>query len=235
LYESSYEQTFPYIDIHYAPSTRVVPRITRTAVGHTVQQVFGYREAVTNADGLGFVGFRGLTRSNWHVDMLDSNRTFTISVQSPQLRGANLRTFTSKWDYLEPVIREMALTDPPPVGGIPDEAILKWDYISRQDVAYRTDTLPNRTFVNIPIATSTKDLLSGTYHNRQMWYDSLYNPVYITEDINNEANKRTGMSYVNNTDTTEYYVGRLLSRQDTLEHRSEERRVGKESRSQMWR
>jgi len=215
LYESSYDQTYPYIDIYYAPNTRVVPRITRTAVSQTVQQVFGYREAVSNAEGLGFVGFRELIRSNWHVDMLDSNRTFTIGVQSPQLRGANLRTFTSKWSYITDSIRNMALTVPPPIGGVPDGATLQWDYITRQDVAYYTDTLANRTFVNISIATSTKDLLSGTYHNRQMQYDSLYNVTYLTEDINNEASKRTGMTYANSTGTP-YYVGRLLSQQDTV-------------------
>src|SRR5690606_17221364 len=169
LYETSLDQVFPYIDIHYAPQLYVANRISRTAESQFIQQTFYYGKAVTNTEGLGFLGYGELIRSNMHMNNTDTNRNYTIGIQSPQLRGANVRTFLSKSAHISAFIKNMNLTNPPPVGGITDGASLT-DYITRQDQLYYTEVLPNKTFVNVPITMSAKDLLLGTYNNQRLIY-----------------------------------------------------------------
>ncbi|WP_433901866.1 FG-GAP-like repeat-containing protein [Sphingobacterium puteale] len=215
LYNSSYDQTFPYIDIHFAPQLYVTSAITRDAAGQIGLQTFGYANAVTNADGLGFLGFGENIRSNVHTGASDVNRTYTIGIQSPQLRGANLRTFVSKNSYINNTIKNMAVSNPPPAGGAPDGATLS-DYISREDYIYQTSILANKTFVNVPIAFSLKDKLLGTYRNQRFTYDGYYNVTYHKTDVNGQGSERSAQTYLNSTGTP-YYIGRLTNRKDTTE------------------
>ncbi|WP_346068404.1 FG-GAP-like repeat-containing protein [Sphingobacterium siyangense] len=215
LYNSSYDQTFPYIDIHFAPQLYVTSAIARDAAGQIGLQTFGYANAVTNADGLGFLGFGENIRSNVHTGASDVNRTYTIGIQSPQLRGANLRTFVSKNSYINNSIKNMAVSNPPPAGGAPDGATLS-DYISREDHIYQTSILTNKTFINVPIAFSLKDKLLGTYRNQRFTYDGYYNVTYHKTDVNGQGSERSAQTYENSTGTT-YYIGRLTDRKDTTQ------------------
>jgi hypothetical protein len=43
-------------------------------------------------------------------------------------------------------------------GGVPDGPTL-FDCISRYDNVYTTSELPNKVFINVPVATATKDML----------------------------------------------------------------------------
>lgn len=215
LYNSSYFQTFPYIDIHFAPQLYVTSAVTKNAAGQMGLQTFGYANAVTNADGLGFLGFGESIRSNLHTGASDVNRTYTIGIQSPQLRGANLRTFVSKNSYISSAIKNMALSSPPPAGGVPDGATLS-DYISRQDHLYQTSTLANKTFVNVPTYASLKDKLLGTYENQRFTYDVYYNLTFQRTDINGQGSERSARTYANSTGAT-YYIGRLTNQKDTTQ------------------
>lgn len=215
LYNSSYDQTFPYIDIHFAPQLYVTSAIARDAAGQIGLQTFGYANAVTNADGLGFLGFGENIRSNVHTGASDVNRTYTIGIQSPQLRGANLRTFVSKNSYINNTIKNMSVSNPHPAGGAPDGATLS-DYISREDHIYQTSILTNKTFVNVPIAFSLKDKLLGTYRNQRFTYDGYYNVTYHKTDVNGQGSDRSAQTYLNSTGTT-YYIGRLTNRKDTTQ------------------
>src|SRR5690606_24617371 len=51
-----------------------------------LKQTFSYHGAVTNNEGLGFLGFQGLARSTWHTGTGD--RMYNVSKHDPQLRGA---------------------------------------------------------------------------------------------------------------------------------------------------
>lgn len=99
-YQGGYEQTYPYVDLHNIPGLNVVDKITRTYNNGTIQQVFGYSNAVSNLEGLGFLGFGQTMRSNWHVDEYDGNRMFNISITDPQLRGAPIQAFTTRYPVL---------------------------------------------------------------------------------------------------------------------------------------
>ncbi|HEY0055205.1 MAG TPA: FG-GAP-like repeat-containing protein, partial [Pedobacter sp.] len=94
--DNGLKQTFPYVDIERAPGLKVVSKLRRTVGSSQLQQVFGYREAVSNTEGLGFLGFSQVIKSNWHTSMSDNNRIFSVTVNDPKLRGATIKSFTSK-------------------------------------------------------------------------------------------------------------------------------------------
>lgn len=111
-YESSYDQTYPNIDLHNLAGLNVVDKITRTYNNEQLQQVFGYSTGVSNMEGIGFLGFGKLVRSNWHTDDYDQNKLFNTTISDPQLRGAVTKTFTSKYPYISPSIAMSSVPDP---------------------------------------------------------------------------------------------------------------------------
>ncbi|RYE20329.1 MAG: hypothetical protein EOP51_18050, partial [Sphingobacteriales bacterium] len=113
IYTSNSAQTYPNISIENAPTFSVVSRMERRFTSQQVlQQKFYYENAVTNTEGLGFLGFGKLTRSNWHVDDYDENRMFNITISDPQLRGAPVKTFTTKYAYLNSAVANTAAATP---------------------------------------------------------------------------------------------------------------------------
>ncbi|MBB6237541.1 RHS repeat-associated protein [Pedobacter sp. AK013] len=209
IYQAGYEQTYPYVDLENIPGMSFVSKINRYFGSGVVIQVFGYGKAVSHAQGLGFLGFGEVIRSNWHVNSSDNNRIFSISISDPQLRGATIRSFNTKSTYLNPSIKNMGLT--PLVTG--DGASLN-DYISRTDQVYNTQLLPNKVFVNVAVGIVSKDMLSETFSTQTMEYDSFYNVTKSTGNFNGEGSKITDITYDNNPSGN--YIGRILSSKATL-------------------
>ncbi|WP_410221845.1 RHS repeat-associated core domain-containing protein [Pedobacter sp.] len=111
-YDSSIEQVYPFVDIENIPGLNVVTKVTRTYKSSSIQQVFGYGLGVSHMEGFGFMGFGKTIRSNWHVDAADPNLMFDIVLSNPQLRGAPVKTFTSKGFYLNPSVVNSAVPLP---------------------------------------------------------------------------------------------------------------------------
>lgn len=218
LYQSSYDQTYPYIDLHDLPSTNVVSKLTRYYGNEQISQVFGYAKAVSHAGGLGFMGFGELTRSNWHVNSSDLNRAFSISIQSPQLRGANVRNFATKSTYLSQAIKDMALSNAPSSSAIADGASIT-DYVNRTDQAYVTQLLSNKVYVNIPVATASKDMLENSFSVKTLEYDSYYNNTKTISTFNGTVTQTTEATYDNNPSGN--YIGRLLTMKTAVNNGSD--------------
>jgi RHS repeat-associated protein len=214
LYQTSLDQTYPYIDLQTLPGLYVVSKLNRYYGGQQVSQVFGYGKAVTHVGGLGFQGFGELIRSNWHVNNSGINRVFNISISNPQLRGATVRSFNSKSTYINPGIKDIALT--PLVTA--DGATLN-DYISRTDQTYNTQLLPNKVFINAAVGTVTKDMLTETFSTQIMEYDNFYNVTKSTSNFNGEGSKVIDIAYDNNPSAN--YIGRILFSKATLSNGAE--------------
>jgi RHS repeat-associated protein len=214
IYQSSYDQTYPFIDLQSTPSFSVVSKLIRTAGTTQVDQVFGYAKGVTHAQGLGFLGFGEVIRSNWHTTSSDANRTFNITISNPQLRGAVIRSFDSKSSYINPTIKNMALSNPPPATAIADGSSIT-DYISRTDQVYSTQLLANKVFINVVVATSTKDLLENNFNTQTLTYDTYYNNTKTIQKFGTAGTKTVEATYVNSL-TTPYYIGRPLTNKTTL-------------------
>lgn len=224
IYQDSYDQTFPYIDIHSAPGLKVVSGLLKYYNGNFTQQIFGYKGAVGHADGLGFLGFGEVIKSNWHIDYSDPNKLFNITIFDVQKRGALKQTFTTKSSYLNPNITSISPNAPTFDGngdpilvnsssGINDGATVS-DYINRTDYSYQTTLMPDKVFINVPIATTSKDLLTGTNTASVNIYDGFYNITKEFSDYSAQGSKRTEIIYENNTSSS-YYIGRPINKKIT--------------------
>ena len=213
FYQSGYEQSYPFADLQDIPGVSIVSKLNRYYNGEQASQIFGYAKAVTHYGGLGFRGFGEVIRSNWHVNSSDQNRIFNISIYDPQLRGALVRSFSSKSTYINPAIKDLALTGPVPSSGISDGASL-YDYITRNDQLYSTQLLANKVFVNVSVGSANKNLLNGTFGTQVTQYDSYLNPTLTTSNVNGQGTKVLEVTYDNNP--AGQYIGRPLTTRTTV-------------------
>jgi len=213
IYQAGYEQTYPYVDLENIPGMSFVSKISRYFESGVISQVFGYGKAVSHAQGLGFLGFGEVTKSNWHVNASDNQRVFNINVTDPLLRGAQIKNFVSKSSYLNPTIKNATLSNPTPSSAIADGASIN-DYISRTDQVYNTQLLSNKVFVNMPVATTSKNMLTNMFETQTIDYDAFYNTIKTTSNTGGIASKTIEVTYDNNP--SGYYVGRPLTSKTTL-------------------
>ncbi len=87
-YDSGNTENYPNMDIIVAPSFKVVTQIDKQSNTVHKKQQFMYYGAVSNFEGLGFLGFRATMRTNW-TDVAGTNLISTISKNNLGLRGAN--------------------------------------------------------------------------------------------------------------------------------------------------
>ncbi|WP_460692271.1 FG-GAP-like repeat-containing protein [Mucilaginibacter puniceus] len=98
IYDADEKQVYPYVNMVHAPGIRVASKLRRVVGTADVMQVFNYRSAVSNMVGLGYLGFGETVRSSWMANgtSYDPNTIFTTNLYDPLLRGAMIRSFTSK-------------------------------------------------------------------------------------------------------------------------------------------
>jgi RHS repeat-associated protein len=89
---SSNVEVYPNIDIPVAPSFKIVSKLEKKSDKVYKKQLFSYYGAVSNIEGLGFLGFRSSVKTNWHDDsnpIISSISKFDVSQ-----RGANTENYT---------------------------------------------------------------------------------------------------------------------------------------------
>jgi RHS repeat-associated protein len=184
IYTPDYSQNYPYVNVNIAPSLQLVSSISQTGDGITRNQEFQYVGAVSNMQGLGFLGFNITKKSNWFGSGVAE--LWNISVHSPQLRGA----VTQQW-----VSQSSSST---PSG-----------YTSKTDYTYNTQLLPNNVFINVPTQVVTEDYLQGFSTTQSYNYDTYYNPLSVTTTFPG-GSKEVSYTYINNTTSTDqfYHIGR---------------------------
>ncbi|MBC8053488.1 MAG: VCBS repeat-containing protein [Sphingobacteriaceae bacterium] len=111
IYTRGSNQIFPNVDIENR-GLKLVSKLTKSFNNSSTQQVFSYREAATNMEGLGFLGFREVIKSNWSVGESDPNRLLSISINDQQRRGALLQQFTSKYPYVSSLYTDVTAPEP---------------------------------------------------------------------------------------------------------------------------
>ncbi|MFH7002093.1 FG-GAP-like repeat-containing protein [Flavobacterium bizetiae] len=85
-------ENYPNVDIQNAPNVKVVKMLERTSSTDYKKQTFNYYGAVANNLGLGYLGFRATTRTNWYND--SSKIISYIDKNDINLRGANIENFS---------------------------------------------------------------------------------------------------------------------------------------------
>ncbi|WP_316634951.1 RHS repeat-associated core domain-containing protein [uncultured Flavobacterium sp.] len=84
-------ENYPNQDIVNAPELKVVSKIEKQSKSQYKKQLFFYSGAVTNLDGLGFLGFYSTVRTNWHDD--NSQIISYISKNDISQRGVNVENY----------------------------------------------------------------------------------------------------------------------------------------------
>jgi RHS repeat-associated protein len=85
-------ENYPNTDIVIAPSFQVVSKLEKQSATVYKKQLFFYNGAVSNTEGLGFLGFRSTVRTNWHDDI--TTIISCISKFDVSQRGANTENYT---------------------------------------------------------------------------------------------------------------------------------------------
>lgn len=85
-------ETFPNVDIVVVPAFKVVSMLEKQSSDVYKKQQFFYSGAVSNTEGLGFLGFRSTVRTNWFDD--NNAVISTITKNDFALRGANTENYT---------------------------------------------------------------------------------------------------------------------------------------------
>ncbi|MEL0651638.1 RHS repeat-associated core domain-containing protein [Algibacter sp. TI.3.09] len=184
IYSFDYNENYPYVNVNIAPALRVVKEAQNNGSGHTQRQLYHYNGAVTHAQGLGFLGFKTVKKTNWFGDGVGG--LWSISKHNMQKRGA----ITQQWISTS-------------------ESNTPSSFINKTDYTYFTQLLSNKVFINIPTKTITVDGLHGVTSTENYTYDSYKNPLTISK-IYPGGSKITTYQYINNPSSTShtYHIGR---------------------------
>lgn len=191
IYRRAFDETYPYADLSHAPGLKVVTQLQRSGSGFiTIKKDFSYYGATVNFEGLGFMGFKGFSTTNWHSGTTD--RIFNVTKYDPHLRGAMTMHYstTTYADFISS-----------PTG-----------YISKTTNQYNPNPLLSNKVYKLQLgSSSTQNLLTGTVTNKTFNYDSYNNPVKITT-ISGYGQKTVDIAYQNSLSGTEYFIGRPTSK-----------------------
>lgn len=194
---STYTEDFPNFDIHVSPSFYVVSQLERVSDKDYKKQLFKYYGAVSNTEGLGFIAFRGLSRTNWFND--DFAVISSVTKHDITKRGATSETYT--------------------VSGILAGEIGSYSptsFINKSSINYSTSLLPNKVFDLKNISTINYNGLDNTSKEITATYDDYNNPLTTTIVTKNgsviEQTETTNLDYFNQPVGSLYYIGRPKSK-----------------------
>ncbi len=193
VYQSTYSETYPNVDLKVSPGTKVVSSLQRVVSGSpTLKQIYSYYGAVYNLEGLGFRGFKGIARSNWHTS--NSDRIFNVSKYDIGLRGVLIQEDSRPYSF--------------------SFSYTPSDYISKTTFTNASSLATNKVFKIWQTASVTQNALEGTVINRSYLYDSYNNPTRITTNYNGPGTNVIDITYANSTGSV-YYIGRPTKEKGT--------------------
>lgn len=197
---SGYTEIYPNTDILVAPTLQVVSKLEKQSNTVYKKQLFFYYGAVSNVEGLGFLGFRGLMRTNWHND--NSQITSSISKFDINMRGANIANY---------VVLD--------IGNLQSDYSFS-DYISKSILSYESELLSNKVFKVKKHNSKQFNGLENTSSETTTVYDSYLNPTQSTTTLKNgntlEQTTVTDVEYINANIGTTYFFGRPTSKTQTI-------------------
>ena len=151
-----YSETYPYVAIVNMQSVRLVYKLEREGITiPKTMRYFGYYNAITNTEGLGFLGFTKVTSTKWcELHKTQENVLYTYKVMNPHLRGASIEDFLFKENF--------DLPSPfTPTG-----------YIQHTSYQYTHTLSPNKVFKLQLTQQTTEDKLSGLTTTNNFTYDT---------------------------------------------------------------
>ena len=200
---STYIETYPNFDIKQSNGFQIVSKIEQVTASQYKQQKFKYYGAVSNVEGLSFLGFRGLSRTNWFNE--DNPIISSISKHDITKRGASTETYS--------ILGETYgnFTNSTPA-----------NFINKTNMNYVDQLLPNKVYkINNSYMLSINGL-EGTSKEVTTIYDPNNNPEIITSASKNgttiEKTEVVNIEYYPNTSSPTYILGRLKKKNSSVTH-----------------
>ena len=200
---STYTETYPNLDIKQSNGFQIVSKIEQVSATQNKQQKFKYYGAVSNVEGLGFLGFRGLARTNWFNN--DNQVISSISKHDITKRGVATETYS----VLGETYGNFTSSTPA-------------NFINKTNMTFVDQLLPNKVYkINNSFMLSTNGL-EGTSKEVTTTFDTANNPLLTTSISKNGANiERTeivSIEYFPTTTIPDYVVGRLKKKNSSVTH-----------------
>lgn len=200
---STYTEDYPNFDIKQANSFHVVSKIEQISATQSKQQKFKYYGAVSNVEGLGFLGFRGLSRTNWFND--DFPEITSVTKHDINKRGA----ISESYSVLGEIYGNFTNYTPT-------------NFINKSNMTYVDELLTNKVYkINNTFTISTNGL-EGTSKEASTTFDSNNNPLSTTSISKNgtaiERTETVDIEYFPTTTSPIYIVGRLKRKNSTVTH-----------------
>jgi RHS repeat-associated protein len=157
------------------------------------KQMFTYYGAVSNVEGIGFLGFRGTMRTNWYNDLISP--ISTISRNDISLRGANVENYS--------VLNFGYIAGPSPS-----------NYITKSLISYESALLPNKVYKLKNTISKQFNGLEDTSNETTAIYDD---NNFVTQSITltkqagiTQQTTTTNIDYAAIVTTPNYVVGRPI-------------------------
>lgn len=191
---STYTENYPNFDIHTSP-IHIVAMLEKVSQGEYKKRNFKYYGAVTNLQGIGFLGFRGLSQTNWFND--DFPAVTSISKYDVHMRGTENEKYSFLGDF-----------SGGSMGNIPS------DFISKSVITSVSELLPNKVFKISRLLSVVSNGLDGTsIETSLLGYDVYNNPNRLTivhkKGAIEEKKEVTILEYLNQPIGSTYFIGRV--------------------------
>lgn len=198
---STYTESYPNFDFKQISNLFVVSKIEQVALQQYKQQKFKYYGAVSNVEGLGFIGFRGFLRTNWFNEQ--SNIISTISKHDIQKRGAIVESYA----VLGELFGNFTASNPT-------------SFITKTKMTYEEELLPNKVYKIRNISKITHNGLEGTSNEIVTTYDDFNNPISTNSTSkkgnNIERTEIVNLEYLPPTFNPTYVLGRINKKSSTV-------------------
>lgn len=191
--DSGYTENYPNFDIVNSPGFQVVSRIEENTGTQYRKQEFKYYGAVTNLEGMGFLGFRGLARTNWFNTTMPV--VTTITKHDLTQRGA----IAESWSI------------PGQTNGN-FTSYIPTNFITKSVMTYSSQLLGNKVFKIANTGSLATNGLLGTSEEVTATFDVYNNPLTVTTVTKNgsttERTETVTREYFDQPLGSAYYIGR---------------------------
>ncbi len=200
IYNSSYSETYPNSNIESASSMQAVSMLEKQSTTTYKKQLYSYYDAISNTEGLGFLGFKSTASTNWFDD--NNPIMTTVSKFDTNLRGANTESYTvlghyNASDYAAPS-----------------------NFISKTTSTYTSSLGTNKVF-NLKLTNSQQynGLENTSTETSSIVYDAYNNPTASTTVVKEGGTTQqttiTNLTYATPTGSP-YVVGRPLNKTQSV-------------------
>ncbi|OXG06084.1 RHS repeat-associated protein [Flavobacterium araucananum] len=163
-FNSPYTENYPNVDILNDPNFLVVSMLEKKSLTSYKKKLFQYYGAVSNVEGLGFLGFRGTMQTNWYDDASASSIISNVSKFDISRRGVSSESFSA-------------------LGVLSPDSIVPSSYISKSVNKYNLPQdalLSNKIYKLKMISSEEFSGLTGTSKEIKTEYNDNNSPLKVT-------------------------------------------------------